>query len=268
MRAGHGIAGEIVGPGSPELTSEEKAKADEDDGSPAPVAPSEEPVEAPEPPPPEPEEEEEVGLDRMWEEAYEELIVPEEPPRRPRKKRFRHWGGVTALAVVLVILLLWTLLSPQVLGPVGDTYVRSPTYAAWGNYTGTRDLWAGTTTWGVSIRGLSNSSGNASIDLGVLVTKVSESTGNWFFRGTGIELRNISAYDENDTFLGAMTNHTDLGYGVLAYLPITFPGPGSYWVYVKVKFLVSEVMRIGFLPLEAVQVEKVWIDFPIQVSAA
>lgn len=264
-----------MGPSSPELPPEDRGEADDDSGSAAPVEPSEEPTESPEPPPPpQPEPEqvpagEEVGLDRMWEEAYEELIVPEEEEApRPRKRREGRSRGLIALSVVLVILLLWTLLSPQVMGPVGEKYVGSPTYASWGNYTGTRELWTGTTTWGVSIRCLSNSSGNSSVDLGVLVTKISERTSNWLFRGTGIELRNISAYDENDNFLGAMTNHSDLGYGVLAYLPIEFPSQGSYWVYVKVKFLVSEVMRIGFLPLEAVQVEKVWIDFPIEVSGA
>lgn len=212
-------------------------------------------------------EEDELSLDRLWDEAYEELITVEPPPRR-RRKRFSHWGGVTAFAVIMVLLLIWTVMSPHVLGPVGDTYVRSPTYAEWGNYTGTRDLWAGTTTWGVSLRCISASEGNATLELGVLVTKISESTGNWFFRGTGITLKNVSAYEENGTFLGAMTGRADLGYGVQATLPVEFPASGTYWVYVKVKFLVSEVMRIGFLPLENVQVEKVWVDIPIQVSVA
>lgn len=230
-----------------------------------PAAPSPEQAEGPEAPPPEAEEE--VSLDRMWEEAYEELIVPEPPPRR-KKRPSRHWGRVVAISMVLIFLLLWTLLSPHVLGPVGETYVRHPEYAAWGNHTGTTDFWAGSTTWGISLRCIAAGEGNATLDLGVLVTKVSETTVNWFLRGTGIELRNVSAYDENGTFLGAMTNHTDLGYGVLAYLPVEFAESGSYLVFVKVRFIVSEVMRLGFLPMKAVQAEQVWVDFPIHVSMA
>jgi len=239
----------------------EESSEQSDESEPQP--PVEEVEEIPEAPPPEAEEE--PSLDRLWDEAYEDLVETEPPPKRKRK-RFSHWGGVTALAVILVLLLIWTILSPPVLGPVGETYVRSPKYSDWGNYTGTRDLWAGTTTWGVSLRCISASEGNATLDLGVLVTKISESTGNWFFRGTGITLKNVSAYEENGTFLGAMTNHSDLGYGVQAFLPIEFPASGAYWVFVKVKFLVSEVMRIGFLPLENVQVEKVWVDIQIHVT--
>lgn len=251
-----------MGLSSQEQPSEETTKADAEQAPPPPAEEQEEPRETP----PAPEGEEEPSLDRMWDEAYEELVTAEPPPEKSRRKHFSHWGAVTALTVILVLLLLWTILSPQVLGPVGYTYVNDGHYASLGNYTGSRDLWAGSTTWGVSIRSISSAPGNASMDLGVLITKISESTGNWFFRGTGITPKNISAYDESGTFLGAMTNHSDLGYGVFAYLPIEFPGPGPYWVYVKVKFLVSEVMRIGFLPLETVVVEKVWLDYQIHVS--
>jgi hypothetical protein len=238
--------------------------AEVDDESELP-APPEEPVAVQEAPPPE---EGEVSLDLLWESDYEELIPPEERPPKPRRRRRSRARGLAVLSVVLVFLLLWTLLSPHVLGPVGMKYVYSPRYADWGNYTGTRDTRFGTTTWGVSVTDFPDVQGNASMYIGVLVTKVSESTANWFLRGTGgIDLREVSAYDENETFLGAMTNHTDLGFGVLAYLPIMFPGPGSYWVYVKVSFLVNEVMRIGFFPLEVVNFPQVWLDFPIEVPA-
>jgi len=235
----------------------------EPDAESEPGPPPEEAEELPEAPAPEGEEE--LSLDRMWDEAYEDLIETEPLPKR-RRKRFSHWGAVTAITVIMVILLLWTVLSPHVLGPVGDTYVRSEDFAKWGNYTGTRNLWASTTAWGVSLRPLSVSEGNATIDLAVLVTKISESTGNWWFRGTGITLKNVSAYEENGTFLGAMTSHADLGYGVQATLTLDFPAPGTYWVFVQVKFLVSEVMRLGFLPLENVHVERVWVDMPIYVT--
>ncbi len=206
----------------------------------------------------------EESLDRLWEEAYEELVVPEEPPK-PRRRRSKHRGGLISIAIVLVILMLWTLLSPHVMSAVGNTYVRSEHYASWGNYTGTIDLWTGSTTWGVSIRSISASEGNSSVNLGVLITKVSETTTNWFVRGTGITVRNVSAFDESGRLLGEMTNYTDLGYGILAYLPISFDEDGVYLICVKVKFLVSGVMRIGFLPLKSVQVEKVWVDFRINV---
>lgn len=200
-----------------------------------------------------------------WKEDYEGLIEPE-PVKRRRKPPFRHWGSVIVLVIVLIILVAWTVASPSVLESVGDTYVTSGVYAKWGNYTGVRDIWSGNVTWGVSIRGTPTSPDNRSIELKVLVTKVSETTSSWFLRGTSIEMRNVSAYDENGTLLGTMIGHADLGYGAEATVPISFSESGTYLVFVKIKFMVYETMRIGFLPLETVQIEKAWIDFPIAVT--
>lgn len=201
-----------------------------------------------------------------WKEDYEDLIEPE-PVKKRKRAPFRHWGSVIVLVIVLILLIAWTVLSPPVLESVGDTYVSSEeVYASWGNYTGVRDIWSGNVTWGVSIRGTNMSDNSRSIELKVLVTKVSETTGNWFLRGTSVEMRNVSAYDENGTFLGAMIGHADLGYGAEATVPISLERNGTYFIFVKVSFLVYEMMRIGYLPLETVQIEKAWVDFPIVVS--
>jgi len=201
-----------------------------------------------------------------WKEDYEDLIEPE-PVKKRKRAPFRHWGSAIVLVIVLILLIAWTVLSPPVLESVGDTYVSSEeVYASWGNYTGVRDIWSGNVTWGVSIRGTNTSDNSRSIELKVLVTKVSETTGNWFLRGTSVEMRNVSAYDENGTFLGAMIGHADLGYGAEATVPISLERNGTYFIFVKVSFLVYETMRIGYLPLETVQIEKAWVDFPIVVS--
>ncbi len=217
------------------------------------------------PPPPEaPEEAPAPGPD-AWKEDYEDLIEPE-PVKRRMRKPFHHWGSVAVVVIVLILLVAWTVISPDVLEPVGDTYVTSGFYAGWGNYTGVRDIWSGNVTWGVSIRGTNTSADSSTIELKVLVTKVSETMGNWFLRGTSIEMRNVSAYDENGTFLGAMIGHADLGYGAEATVPISFESSGTYLIFVKVKFLVYEMMRVGYLPLETVNIEKAWADFPVVVS--
>jgi len=237
---------------------------------------SEEAVEAPEeqrtgdaepPPPPSAEDSEETpkAEDDAWKEDYEDLVEPE-PAKKRKRAPFHHWGSVIVLVVVLIVLIAWTVLSPAVMEPVGDTYVVSDVYAGWGNYTGVRDIWSGNVTWGVSVRGTNITDDSRSIELKVLVTKVSETNSNWFLRGTSIEMRNVSAYDENGTFLGAMIGHADIGYGAEATVPISFEESGTYLIFVKVKFLVYEVMRIGYLPLETVQIEKAWVNFPIVVS--
>jgi hypothetical protein len=222
-------------------------------------------TELPPPPPAEGSEETPKAEDDAWKEDYEDLVEPE-PVKKRKRAPFHHWGSVIVLVIVLIVLIAWTVLSPSVMEPVGDTYVVSDVYAGWGNYTGVRDIWSGNVTWGVSIRGLNTSDDNRSIELKVLVTKVAETTGNSFLLGTSIEMRNVSAYDENGTFLGAMIGHADIGYGAEATVPISFEESGTYLIFVKVKFLVYEVMRIGYLPLETVQIEKAWVDFPIVVS--
>jgi len=47
---------------------------------------------------------------------------------------------------------------------------------------------------------------------------------------------------------------------------VSFDYPDSYYLYVYVKFLVTMDMRIGFLPLESVEIPQAYLDVPIVVS--
>ncbi len=204
----------------------------------------------------------------VWKEDYEELIEPEEPQPFRRDKPL-PWVGILMTVAVVILLVAWTVMSPGILPQQGDTYTKSTIHASWGNYTGYRDIWAGNMTWGVSVSGHSTSAGNQSVDITVLVTKVYERTGNWFFRGTAISLRNVSVYTgslDNATFLASMANTTKHDYGTSAKIPVTFAGPGVYELLIKVRFTVYEVMRIGFIPLETVNVYPVYVDLPVVVS--
>ena len=206
--------------------------------------------------------------ENVWKEDYDDLVTPEETPK-PVKRTKMPWGAILITLLLILMLILWTIFSPNIMPQEGDTYTSSPTHASWGNYTGYLDIWAGNTSWGVSVSGHATSSGNRSIELKVLVTKVSERPGNWFFRGTAISLRNVSVFigpSDNATFLASMSNHTELEYGVLATVSAVFSGPGTYQLVVKVRFLVYEVMRIGFIPLESVNVYPVFIDSPVVVT--
>ena len=204
----------------------------------------------------------------VWKEDYEGLIEPEKPPV-PRGHRTVPWVGILVTIAIVIALVVWTILSPGILLQQGDTYTGSPTHASWGNYTGYRDIWAGNMTWGVSVSGHATSAGNLSVEITVLVTKVYERPGNWFFRGTAISLKNVSVYIgplDNATFLASMTNTTEQDYGVSATIPATFGGPGVYELLIKTRFTVYEVMRIGFIPLESVNVYPIYLDSPVVVG--
>jgi len=204
----------------------------------------------------------------VWKEDYEDLIEPEKRPK-PRGHKPTPWGAILTTLAIVVALVAWTILSPGVMPQQGDTYTKSPTHASWGNYTGYRDIWVGNTTWGVSVSGHATSAGSQSVEITVLVTKVRERPSNWFFRGTAISLRNVSVYmgsEDNATFLASMTNLTEHDYGVSATIPVSFGGPGAYELFIKARFMVYEVMRIGFIPLESVNVPPVYLDSPVVVS--
>ena len=236
---------------------------------PKPVTTQEKPAKAPEPPPTDATEASaKMPEQDIWREDYEGLIEPEKPSK-PRHDGKVPWGGITITLVLVVLLVAWTILSPSIMPQQGDTYTRSPIHASWGNYTGYRDIWAGNVTWGVSVSGHATSAGNLSVEITVLVTKVSERPGNWFFRGTAISLKNVSVYVgplDNATLLASMTSATDHDYGVSATIPATFGGPGVYEILIKARFMVYEVMRIGFIPLESVNVYPVYLDSPVVVS--
>lgn len=228
------------------------------------------PEELPPPPPPEPEPEKTVATsvkppEEVWMEDYDELIGPEEKPK-PRKRKNRHWGAIIVTVAVIVFFLAWTFLSPKVMTQVGQTYVNSATYASWGNFTGYRDIWAGNMTWGLSISGRSLTANSSSLEVHVLLTKVYEKPGNWFFRGTSVTLNNVSIFEVDGTYVASMSNWTDVGYGLMATVPVTFATNGTYDLYVHAKFTVYEVMRIGFIPLEAVEIEAAYFDEPVIVD--
>jgi len=204
----------------------------------------------------------------VWKEDYEELIEPEKQPTPRRRKKMPLGAILTTLAIVIA-LVAWTILSPGIMPQQGDTYTNSPIHASWGNYTGYRDIWAGNMTWGASVSGHATSAGNRSVEITVLVTKVFERPGNWFFRGTAISLKNASVYIgslDNATFLASMNSTTEHDYGDSATIAVSFAGPGVYDVFVKVRFMVYEVMRIGFIPLESVNMRAVYLDSPVVVS--
>ncbi len=213
--------------------------------------------------PPPPPDEQEPAPETVWEEDYDELVEPEKPTIKPKKKG--HWGGIIVAIVVIIILVVWTIMSPKILPAQGETYIRSPAYASLGDFTGYRDIWAGNTSWGVSISGPANGTVNQPMQFMVLLTKISEKPGNWFLRGTSMDLRNVSVHLMDGTFLGAMTNQTDLGFGISATVPVTFTSPGSFELYIHAKFLVLEVMRIGFIPLEMVNIPEADFDITIDI---
>jgi hypothetical protein len=201
-----------------------------------------------------------------WAEVYEEGMEEEPSPRRAKKRS--HTGSIIAMFIVLLFLLLWTMLAPSVLSETQTTYKTWEPNLYLGQYEGSRNLWAGNMTWGVAIRGPSVASVGTAIDFSVLVTKVSERPSSWFVRGTSLSLRNASVYvhDANDTYLGSASDWRVTDLGLLATVPIAFDHPGEFDLYLYVKFLVVVDMRIGFLPLNAVQVPQIDFDVPIIVS--
>ncbi len=223
-----------------------------------------EPADAPDENPPPPAEQGEKG---PFDESYEEVMEPEEKETQkpPKPKKNRHIVGIITLIVIIVFLVLWTAISPKVMAPVGRTYLESPTYANLGNFTGTRSIWAGTTTWGVSVSGSDSFHTGETAAFFVLITKVSETTGNFFFRGTAIVITNVSIYKADGTYMGGIAEKTSYPYGKQAVVHTTFPAVGTYDLYITAKFTVYEVMRIGYFPLESVNVVKVQLE-PIEVS--
>ena len=242
-----------------ELSSEKPVPEEiEEEPPPPPPEPEPEPAEPPEP--------RDLDYERAWEEDYEEHIDGEDlPPPKPRKKK-RKVGGIIFLLIVLIILLLWTMFSPKLLAEVGDTYITSPQYANLGNYTGTRDIWAGEIVWGVAFSGPDSTTVGATFTLSVLVTKVYEKPGNWFLKGTSITLKNVSFYDENDVCVGTMSDWTREPFGCLATVPVKLNEQGGIFLYAVIKFLVFVDMQIGFLPLETVEISQAYLSVPIIVS--
>jgi hypothetical protein len=234
------------------------------------VAPEEEPP----PPPPEPEpapaakkEPEAPENESAWIEDYEEHINGEELPP-PRRKKKRHMGLIIVLVAIIIFMIVWTLFTPNVMPETGSAYQTWEPTLYLGDFEGYRDMWAGNMTWGVAIRGQDAVMNHTVLNISVLITKVDEKPGNWFFQGTSVSLKNVSIYidDENETYLGSMSDWTETDLGLLATVPVSFNKSGEYYLYVYVKFMVFEDMRIGFLPLEALQIPRAYLDVPIMVT--
>lgn len=213
---------------------------------------AEEPVSAPEEPP-------------SAEEEYEELIVPEKPIK-PRKKR-KHVGAYITVAVILIILVAWTLASPKLLAAQGRTYVDSGYYANLGDFAGYHKNWAANTTWGISVRGEDNVTVNETFTISILITKVSEKPNNFWFRGTAIAITNMSVLDEDNRTIALLNNKSDPGYGKEGTLVLSLSTLGDHTLKVKAQFLVYVDMRIGFLPVEKIDLQPLELR-PIRANPA
>lgn len=211
---------------------------------------------------PAPSEEEDV-----WKEDYEEHIDAEpEPELKPRRRRGRGRLATIIIVIVLLFMVVWTIARPDMVPQSGEVYTNSPRYANLGSYLGWRATWAANTTWGISIGGENATSTGEVLNITVLITKVEEHPGNWFMRGTAISLRNVSVYNSDGVFMASMSNWADLGFGLAATVPLVFSDPGVYELYVYVRFMVFIDMRIGFLPVEAIEVPQVYLDSKIIVT--
>ncbi len=220
-------------------------------------SPEESPETATPPAEPEPEEPVEEPVQEpageTSEDQYEELVEPEKP-EKPRKKR-RHLGAIVTVIVILVILLLWTVLSPRIMPEQSTTYVNpSSSYATLGSFNETRQSWAATTNWGISVSGPENVTANTTFTILVLISKVSEKSSNFWFRGTAISITNMTLTYTGGGLVAKMSNKTDLGYGKLAAIRASLPH-GTYSLSVTGQFLVYVDMRIGFLPVEKINIE-------------
>lgn len=243
---------------------------------------------APEPAPPEPtpepapDEAEAEAVDEEFVEPYEgdpqemwiEEYEREGRPRRPGKQRAkpRRIGRWIVLAAVVLFLLVWTLVSPQVMTATGTTYLEAEGYSELGSDTGLQDIRVmaslvstGDTTWGVSLSGDANATVDEAAVFQVTVVKVSEETRSFWFMGTDISVRNVSMYLEDDSLIGWMDEKEERGNMSVAQVHALFPDTGVYDCYVVVKFSVYEVMRIGFLPADKVSM-KVWLSGSVVVS--
>ena len=252
----------------PEPAIEPEEPAAPEPAAPEPAPPEVAPVEeAPAPPPPE-----EVKEPEDWAEEFEKETEQEKKEKKSKKKR--HWGSLIVVIIIVLFLVIWTLLSPKVLPEAGPTYIYSDTYANLGHFTGERDIWwlgsaihVGNTTWGLSIGGDDNGTVNAPPTISVMVSKVDEGAGNWWFRGTAIKLSNVSLFLEDGTYVASMDTRTEGTFGPVGEIHPDFGAVGNYTCYVYVRFTVYEDMRIGYIPLETVDMTAD-LEIPIEITAS
>ena len=207
----------------------------------------------------------------MWIEEYERegrRVKPRKEREAPR--RILRW---VVLAAVIVILVVWTLISPSIMPASGTTYIDSEATANLGSETFTQDIGivaslisAGSATWATSVSGDFNATVDERAVFQVTVSKVSEDSGGFWFMGTDISLRNVSFYlDDDDTLIGWMTDKEELSDRSVGDVHATFTELGPHKCYVVLRFSVYEIMRIGFLPADKVSMTMGLSD-PIVVS--
>jgi len=202
-----------------------------------------------------------------WIEEYE----PEKEETKPRKRMPHRLGIIVAVAIVL-ILVIWTLLSPQVLPESGETYLDSGTYANLGSYDGALDIWwlfnlvhVANTTWGVSVSGDQNVSAGQPATFHVLVTKVDEVMKNPWFVGTSVNLKKVELYTEDGVQVGSMVSESSEPFGPIAELEATFDSPGTYECHVYVEMTIYGKMIVGYLP---VKVLRITADLDVSIIAS
>ena len=227
------------------------------------------------PPPPEPSIYEDASPEfvgdpqEMWIEEYErEGRRPRPRKEREKPRRILRW---VVLAVVVIVLVLWTLISPAIMPSSGTTYTVGD-HANLGVHTFEQDvrvvaslIGAGSATWAVSFAGDPNATVGEDAVFQAMVSKVSEDSGGFWFMGTDISLRNVSMYLEDDTLIGWMTDKEELSNRSVGEVHAAFDEPGVFDCYIVLRFSVYEVMRIGFIPADKV-VFTLWLSDSIVVS--
>lgn len=231
-----------------------------------PPPPSDEKAPAPAPEPA-PVEEKPAEPGEEWIEEYES----EKKAKKPRKK-IPHLFGMVALAVVIVILIVWTVLSPQVLPEAGSDYLAPSPYANLGSYAGDLEIWwlfnavhVADTTWGVSVSGDQNVSAGQAATFHVMVTKVHEEMKNPWFVGTSLSLKQVTLMVEGGPQVGSMVSKSSEVYGPMAEVEATFDDPGTYQCSVYVEVSIYGKMIIGYLP---VKVLRITADLDVDIIAS
>ncbi|MBU1159511.1 MAG: hypothetical protein KKE24_09290 [Candidatus Thermoplasmatota archaeon] len=190
-----------------------------------------------------------------WMEEYE----AEKNTKKPRGK-IPHLLGISIAVAIVIMLVIWTLLSPQVLPTSGETYLRSPTYANLGNYSGDLDIrWllnsvhVADTTWGVSIAGSPQVSSGDVVTFDVLITKVNEEMKNPWFVGTSIKVKDAAMFTEDGTQVGTMVGRSSERFGTIAEIEATFDSPGNYTCYVYTEITIYGKMLVGYVPVKVLR---------------
>ena len=215
------------------------------------------PEPAPKPPAaPPPAEEKPAEPGEEWIEEYES-----EKKVKKRRKKVPHLFGIVALVVIVLILVIWTVISPPVLPEAGADYLAPAPYANLGSYAGDLDIWwlfdavhVAETTWGVSVSGDQNVTAGQPVTFEVLVTKVHEEMKNPWFVGTSLDLKAATLMVEGGPQVGSMVSESSEQFGPLALVEATFDAPGNYSCSVFVEVTVYGKMIVGYLPVKTLRV--------------